>query len=138
MKENKETTSEQTVNDAAEKFPDNEMPEVKTESAAAKPENAGKWGDSSVTKKFLALALAAAVLINAGVTAGVMALTARHNGHGGPDMHGSRPGSEMFSKDKPGNNGQMRPKQKGQKNSEQNTPQTDTQNSTQDQPGDEA
>ena len=133
MKENKETINEQAVNETAEKTPAGDMPEIRTESEAAKPDNAGKWGGTAVTKKFLTIVMAAAILINAGITAGVMALTARHNGHDGPDMHGGRPGSEMFrdnmSGDKgqmtPPQNGQMAPPQDGQNSSGQNTSQED-------------
>ena len=146
MEDSKETMNEQAVNDAAEKAPVIDMPEIKAESTAAKPDNTGKRGGSTVTKKFLVLALAATVLINAGVTAGVMALTARHDSHGRPDMHGgSHPGSEMFSHNMPGGNGQMTPPQNGQNNGHMSPPQNgqnddgqktlpgDSQNNTQDQ-----
>lgn len=149
MEDNKETMNEQAVNDTAAKTQVIDMPEIKPESAAAKPDNTGKWGGSEVTRKFLILALAATILVNAGVTAGVMALTAKHDSHGIPDMHGgSRPGSEVFSHNMSGGNGQMTPPQNGKNNkmappqnghngSEQNTPPGDAQNNTQDQSANE-
>ena len=128
MEDNKELMNEQAVIDAAEKSPANDVSEIQ-----AKPDNAGKWGGCAVTKKFMTFALAAAILINAGVTAGVMALTAKHNDNDRPDMvNRGRPGSEMFSENAPGGNGQMAPPQKEQNNNEQKTPPADAQNNTQD------
>ena len=137
MEDNKDLMNEQTVVEAAEVTPVNDVPEIKAESAMAKPGNNGKWGSSAVTKKFMTAALAATILINAGVTAGVMSLTAKNNGHDRPDMQkGSRPGTEMFSENGPGSkgqmtqpqNGQMAPPQNGQNNNSQMTPPQDGQN----------
>ena len=154
MDDKNELMNEQVVVEMADKDPVNSVPEIRTESVVVKPDNAGKRGSSAVTKKFMVLALAGAILINAGVTAGVMSLTAKHNGHDGPDIqNGGRPGSEMFSDKGPGgnghmappqngqsNNGQMAPPQNGQNNNGQNnngqnTPPADAQNNTQDQSG---
>lgn len=138
MEYNKELMNEQAVIETAEQDPVNDVPEIKTESAAARPDNSGKWGSSAVTKKFMTAALAATILINAGVTAGVMSLTAKNNGPDRPDMQtGSRPGTEMFSDNGPGSdvqvtppqNGQMAPPQNGQNNNGQMAPPQDGENS---------
>ena len=53
-----------------------------------------------VTKKFMIIALAITVLVNAALSAGMMALFARNSRGGMPGMPGSgRPGSEMFQED---------------------------------------
>ena len=50
-----------------------------------------------VTKKFLIIALAVTVLVNAALSAGMLALFAKKSMGGRPDMPGmGRPGSEMF------------------------------------------
>ena len=137
MEDNKELMNEQTTIEAAEVTPVNGTAEIRTERVTAKPVNTDKWGSGAVTKKFMTIALAATILINAGVTAGVMSLTAKHTGHDRPDIQtGSRPGTEMFSDNGSGSNGQMTPPQSGQMTPPQNrqmTPPADVQNNTQDQ-----
>ena len=132
MEDNKELMNEQSANEAAaEKTPAGDTPEVKAESAASKRSDIRKWGSGAVTKKFMALALAATVLINAGVTAGVMALTGKHKGHDRPDMKtGGRPGTEMHFKNGPGSDRQMAPPQNGQDNNGQTAPSQNGQNSS--------
>lgn len=77
--------------------------QVKDESIA-KGQPKGSWWERSVTRKFVILTLAAAVLINAALTAGIMAAFVKKQAGDRQKMHGQgRPGSEMFSEDQNGN-----------------------------------
>ena len=55
---------------------------------------------NQVTKKFVIIALAVAVLVNSALSAGMMFFFAKNSSGGRPDMPGmGRPGSEMFQGD---------------------------------------
>ena len=83
--------------------------QVKDESIA-KRQPKGSWWERSVTRKFIILTLAAAVLINAALTAGIMAAFVKKQAGDRQKMHGQeRPGSEMFSEDQNGNADMMPP-----------------------------
>lgn len=70
----------------------------------------GSWWERSVTRKFVILTLAAAVLINAALTAGIMAAFVKKQAGDRQKMHGQgRPGSEMFPEDQNGNADMMPP-----------------------------
>ncbi len=73
--------------------------------ADTKQDNKVSWGQKSVTRRFLIIALAAAVLLNAALTAGIAAGMLKKQAKNMPDMPGKgRPGSEMhFDKDRNGN-----------------------------------
>lgn len=83
--------------------------QVKDESIA-KGQPKEFWWERSVTRKFVILTLAAAVLINAALTAGIMAAFVKKQAGDRQKMHGQgRPGSEMFSEDQNGNADMMPP-----------------------------
>ena len=67
---------------------------AETKAAAAKKEKKNGWWDKTVNRKFLVIALAVAVLLNTGLTAGLNALQSKNRFKNMPDMRG--PGSEMF------------------------------------------
>ena len=68
------------------------------------------WWERSVTRKFVILTLAAAVLINAALTAGIMGAFVKKQAADRQNMHGQRrPGSETFSDDQNGNTEMMPP-----------------------------
>lgn len=111
MEENKTTmeqtelTAEKVVQAGTVEF--DELPAVKETAPAAKTEKTGGWGDKTVTRKFLVIALAVAVLLNAAISAGVMGAFLKKQTKNRPDMPGNGgPGSEMFSED---GNGMMPP-----------------------------
>lgn len=117
MEENKEimeqteVAAEQAAQAGTVEFED--LPAVKASVPAAKTEKSGGWGDKSVTRKFLVIALAIAVLLNAAVTAGVMGAFLKKQANNRPQMPGSGgPGSEMFSDGQ--NGGGMMPPGGGQ------------------------
>lgn len=71
-----------------------EIVEAKVE---PKKEETVKWGAKAVTRKFLTLALAGALLLNIVLGAGVNALFARKHMGDRPNMQNfDRPGSEQF------------------------------------------
>ena len=103
MDENKELTEQ--VNDISEEAADQvsteefeELPEKKENIPAdIKAVKADKWGEKNVTRKFMVIALAAAILINAALTAGITGALLKKQAKDRPDMRGGgRPGSEMF------------------------------------------
>lgn len=59
-------------------------------------ENTDPWGEKSVTRKFVVIALAAAVLLNAALTAGITGTMLKKQSEEMYGMHGKgRPGNEM-------------------------------------------
>lgn len=143
MEDKKEMMNEQIIDDTAELKEDSKAGEnaeksespVKAESAekaekTAKPgksESAGKWWSGAVTKKFMAAGLAATILINAGVTAGVMALM---NNNKSAMKRNRMNDTEMFSKRGPGGNNQMGPQNNGQMGPPQNQSSEGTESNT--------
>lgn len=116
MDENKELA--ERVNEISEEAADQvstvefeELPEKKENiSAEPKAEKADKWGEKNVTRKFMVIALAAAILINAALTAGITGALLRKQAKDRPNMHGGgRPGNEMFFDDNQNGKGQMAP-----------------------------
>ena len=115
MEDNKELTEMKTetaeeknvqINTAEVEF--EEIP-VKDESVA-KEQPKGSWWEKSVTRKFVILALAAAVLINTALTAGITGAFMKKQAADRQNIHGQgRPGSEMFSDDQNGNDNKMPP-----------------------------
>ena len=102
-----------------------------TEAVPVKPEpkKEAKWGDKTVTRRFMIIALAIAVALNAALTAGVAGALLKKQAKNRPDMNGpGRPGSEMFSGDQNGNGGMM-PPGSGQNGSEQGQSQGSEQSS---------
>ena len=87
------------------------------------PEKKAGWGSKGVTRKFLVIALAATVLVNAALSAGMMALFAKNSKSKMPDMrdggfHGNGfPGSEMFNDGDQDGSGMMTPPGDGQNGS---------------------
>lgn len=101
-----ETSEEKNVQIDTVEF---EESPVKDE-GVAKGQPKGSWWERSVTRKFVILTLAAAVLINAALTAGIMAAFVKKQAGDRQKMHGQgRPGSEMFSEDQNGNADMMPP-----------------------------
>ena len=79
-----------------------------TETVEKKKEEAVKWGAKAVTRKFLTLALAGALLLNIILGAGVNALFARKHMGDRPNMQNlDRPGSEQFFNGGHGKGGNM-------------------------------
>lgn len=93
---------------------------VQPENAPTVPENApaehpkadrGSWGEKGVTRKFLAIALASAVLLNVALSAGLsgVLMKKQHKGMSGMEGNG-RPGIERrFDNDQRGKGGMMPP-----------------------------
>lgn len=91
--------------------------EIKTETkAAAMPEPAVRpvaageeirWGEKNVTRKFLSIALAAALALNVVISAGVMKLIGPHKGFN-RESYG-RPGNEQRFDNNRGGRGNMMP-----------------------------
>ena len=115
MEENKELTEMKTET-AEEKNVQINAEEVEFEEIPVKDEGIDKrdpnsfWWRKSVTRKFVVLALAAAVLINAAFTAGIMSALMKKQAADRQNMHGQgRPGREMFSDDQKGNTNMMPP-----------------------------
>lgn len=106
MEDKKALLNEQLADEVEVKEADASKEEVVTagSSTEPKPEKKTNWG-TAATKKFMAIALAATVLINAAVTAGLMALMDGRHGM----KHDGRPGTEMFSDKGSGGKGQMGP-----------------------------
>ena len=74
--------------------------------------------NKGVTRKFLVIALAVTVLVNAALSAGMMALFAKNSKSRMPDMRGGGfPGSEMFNDGDQDGSGMMAPPGDGQKGS---------------------
>ena len=116
MEENSMELTEQRVDAAAEETAEQAgiiefeaVPET-TENVPAKQEKKSKdWGEKSVTRNFLIITLAAAVLINAALTAGIMGAFLNKQAKDRQGMHGQgRPGSGMFRDDQ-NSNGNMSP-----------------------------
>lgn len=79
-------------------------------SAEPKAVKADKWGEKIVTRRFMVIALAAAILINAALTAGITGAMLKKQAASRPDMQGGgRPGSEMFFDNDQNGKGQMVP-----------------------------
>lgn len=136
MEEKTEILNETISEEMAADNLNSDVPEtgIETEPAAAKKEGARLWGSGVVTKKFLTIALAVTILINAGVTAGVVMLSSKNSSDSRGNMR--RGNSEMFSDDKPGGNGHMSPPQDKQndqnnQNNDQGTTESDESQGTQ-------
>ena len=121
MEENKELT-ETKAETAEEKNVQIDTVEfeefqVKDESIA-KGQPKGSWWGRSATRKFVILTLAAAVLINAALTAGIAGALVKKQAGDRQNMHGQgRQGSEMFPEDQNGDADMMPPG--GDQNGEQ-------------------
>ena len=121
MEENKEltetkaeTAEEKNVQIDTVEF---EVSPVKDE-GIAKRQPKGSWWERSATRKFVILTLAAAVLINAALTAGIAGALVKKQAEDRQNMHGQgRPGSEMFPEDQNGDADMMPPG--GDQNGEQ-------------------
>lgn len=113
MEENKEMT-EMKAETAEERnvqvnAVESEAIPVKNE-GIAKVQPKGSWWEKGVTRKFVVAALAAAVLVNAVFTAGIMGAFVKKQAADRQKMHGlGRPGNEMFSDDQNGNGNMMPP-----------------------------
>ena len=85
----------------------------------AAPKKAAGWWEKNVTRKFLSIALAAALALNVVLSAGIMKLLGPNRGF---DKRGSgRPGSEQqFDNGRGGGNNMMPPSGKQQPGSQQN------------------
>ena len=115
MEESKELT-EMKSESTEEKDVQINTAEVEFEENSVEDEGIGKrqpkvsWWGKSVTRKFVILALAAAVLINTALTAGITGAFMKKQAADRQNMHGQgRPGSEMFSDDQNGNDNKMPP-----------------------------
>lgn len=105
MEENKEliehteAAAENTAQAGTVEFED--LPAVRESVPAAKTEKAEKtegWGDKSVTRMFLVIALAVTLLLNAALTAGIAGAFLKKQTKDIQGLYGKGgPGSEMFS-----------------------------------------
>jgi len=113
MEENKELTETkaETSEEKNVQIDTVEFEEIPAkDEGAAKGQPKGSWWERSVTRKFVILALAAAVLINAALTAGIMGAFVKKQAGDRQNMHGQgRPGSEMFPDDQDGSADMMPP-----------------------------
>lgn len=128
MEEKTDILNEQTVNEIETTSLNESEPANDVVFTTAKQEEKPSGGSNVVTKKFLTIALAITILINAGVTAGVTMLTAKYNSSGRQNEN-----NEMISRDRPGGNGQdgkgqMAPPQDGQNNGQDTSESDDTDN----------
>ena len=103
----------------------------------AAPEKASGWGEKSVTRKFLSIALAIALALNVALTAGAVKLLGHNKGFNRGDF--GRPGNEQrFDNNRGGRNNMMPPSGNQAPDNQQNQPdtqqndsqQSDNQNST--------
>lgn len=107
MEENKElmentgAAAESAVQAGTVEFED--LPAVKESLPAAKKEKTEGWGDKSVTRKFLVIALAVTLLLNAALTAGIAGAFMKKQASNRPGIPGNGgPGKGMFSEDQNG------------------------------------
>ena len=113
MEENKDLTEmkAETAEEKNVQIDTVEFEEIPVKDAgAAKGQPKGSWWERSVTRKFVILTLAAAVLINAALTAGIAGALVKKQAGDRQNMHGQgRPESEMFPDDQNGNADMMPP-----------------------------
>ena len=91
--EDKETVAQIAPEESKEQIDIDELEEASAESditpAKQKKEGAGSWSEKSVTRKFVVIALAAAVLLNTAISAGITGALLRKQTKEMPAMSGN-------------------------------------------------